>query len=318
MTADPDVLRRFYRLMLLCRRFEEKAAQVYGMEKIRGFCHLYIGQEAVAVGSILAARDDDYVITAYRDHAHALVRGTPPAAVMAELYGRKDGMSGGFGGSMHLFDASRRFMGGHGIVGGHTPMAAGMSFASRYKGEDTVTLCYLGDAAVNQGVFHESMNLAALWKLPVIYIVENNLYGMGTALNRALAGDMVARAAAYGMPADSVDGMDVEAVYERTRQAIELARTDGTPTFIEARCYRYRGHSMSDPATYRTREEVEQERRRDPINRLRTKMIEQGIESEQWFKAVDKEIRREVKEAEQEADRSPRPDPSLVDAYVYI
>ncbi len=317
MPLDADTLRRFYREMLLCRRFEEKAAQSYGQEKIHGFCHLYIGQEAVAVGSILAGRPDDYVIATYREHAHALVKGCDPGAVMAELYGKGTGVSKGFGGSMHLFNAEKRMMGGHGIVGGHSALAIGMAFSSRYKKEDSVTFCYLGDAAVNQGAFHESLNLAALWKLPVIFIVENNLYGMGTAASRAIAGDIIKRGEMYGIPSEVVDGMDIFAMYDASKRAVDRARADGTPSFLEARCYRFRGHSMSDPGNYRTKEEVAREQARDPIELLKKHMLEQNIEPEAWFKALDKEIRAIVQKAADFADQSPEPDLSLIDAFVY-
>lgn len=318
MPLEAETLREMYRAMLLCRRFEERAAQSYGQEKIRGFCHLYIGQEAVAVGSMFATRPDDYIITAYRDHAHPLVRGTEPGAVMAELYGKGTGASRGYGGSMHIFDAERRFMGGHGIVGGHTPLAAGFAFASRYRGEDSVTLCYLGDAAVNQGVFHETLNMAALWKLPVIYIVENNLYGMGTAVGRALYGEIVNRGKMYDIPSYVADGMDVEEMHRITSECVERARKDGTPSFIEAKCYRFRGHSMSDAGTYRTKEEVQQEQQRDPIERLKKQMLEQGIVTDDWLKALDKELRDICKKAADFADQSPLPDVADVEKYVLV
>jgi len=317
MQLDADMLRKCYRQMMLCRRFEEKCAQAYGQEKISGFCHLYIGQEAVAVGSILACRDDDFVLATYREHAHALVKGCPPREVMAELYGKSTGSSGGFGGSMHIFDPKRGMMGGHGIVGGHAPLAMGMAFAAKYEGKDTVTLCYLGDAAVNQGAFHETLNIASLWKLPVIFIVENNLFGMGTAVSRALVGDVVKRGLMYEIPSESIDGMDVIEVYTKVREAVDRARSESMPSFIEARCYRYKGHSMSDPQTYRSRDEVSREQQRDPIIRLKQKLLDDKIEDEAWFKAVDKEIRAEVKEAADFADRSEQPDASLLDAHVY-
>jgi len=318
MPLPAETLRKLYREMLLCRRFEERAAQSYGQEKIRGFCHLYIGQEAVAVGSVCAARPDDYVITAYRDHAHALIRGCDPGAVMAELYGKVTGSSRGMGGSMHIFDAERRFMGGHGIVGGHTPLASGFAFASRYLGKDEITLCYLGDAAVNQGAFHETLNLCSLWKLPVIFIVENNFYGMGTAVKRAIAGDIVKRGEMYDIPSYSVDGMDVLEMYRVTTECIERARKDGTPSFIEAKCYRFRGHSMSDAGTYRTKEEVQREQQRDPIEKLKKQLMDDGIETEAWFKALDKEIREICRQAADFADQSPQPDVSEVDRWVQV
>src|SRR3989475_3546504 len=263
---DRETLLTIFRQMLLIRRFEEKCAESYSMGKIGGFCHLYIGQEAVAVGAISAIRPDDYVLTSYREHAHAIAKGISPEAVMAELYGKAAGCSGGKGGSMHMFAKDVNFLGGHAIVGGQIPLATGVAFASKYKGTDQVTLCFFGEAAVNQGAFHESLNMAQLWKLPCIYICENNMYGMGTSLERAMSSQNVAsKACAYELASESVDGMDVLKMREATRRAIKRAREESLPTLLEARTYRYMGHSMSDPGKYRTRAEIEKYQERDPI-----------------------------------------------------
>ncbi len=255
------------RQMLLIRRFEERSAMLYQNQKIGGFCHLYSGQEPVAVGSIGALREDDYVITAYRDHGHALARGMDPMLAMAELLGKQAGCSKGKGGSMHFFDIEKGFLGGHAIVASHIPLAAGVAFAIQYRKEDRVVLCYFGDGAIDQGALHEGFNMASLWKLPVVYILENNQMSMGTHLHRhSCILDMTVRlGAAYGIPAASIDGNDVELMYQTTKQAIERARAGEGPGFIEARTYRFRGHSMSDPAKYRTKEELDQAKERDPI-----------------------------------------------------
>ena len=252
-----ELQRRMLRQMLLVRRFEEKAAEAYALGKIGGFCHLYVGQEAVAAGSLAVLRDDDYVICSYREHGQALVRGVPANAVMAELFGKATGCSRGKGGSMHLFDVSRRFMGGHAIVGGHIPLAAGLGFAIKYRGGDQVCLCYFGEAAVNIGVFHEALNMASVWKLPIIFCCENNRYGMGTAFERVAAvTDVVEHACSYDMAAELVNGMDAMAVYGATERAAERARKTGHPTLLEVRTYRFMGHSMSDPlhGVYRSEE----------------------------------------------------------------
>ena len=257
--------------MLLVRRFEEKTAEAYALGKIGGFCHLYIGQEAVAVGSSAALRPDDYVICSYREHAQALVRGVPPTAVMAELYGKATGCSKGKGGSMHLFDVSRRFMGGHAIVGGHLPLATGIGLGIKYRGGDQVCVCYFGEAAVNIGAFHEALNMASVWKLPVIFLCENNRYGMGTAFERVAAvTDVVEHACSYDMAAELVNGMDVHEVQRAVERAVQRARSGGHPTLLEVRTYRFMGHSMSDPlhGVYRTKEEVEDQKKRDPISQL--------------------------------------------------
>ncbi|MGH7541811.1 MAG: pyruvate dehydrogenase (acetyl-transferring) E1 component subunit alpha [Gemmatimonadota bacterium] len=309
------------RSMVGARRFEEKTAESYQMGKIGGFCHLYIGQEAVATGAISPLRDDDYVITAYRDHAQALVRGMSPESVMAELYGRVDGCSKGLGGSMHMFDRSLNFMGGHGIVGGHLPLAAGVGYAIRYRGGDQVCLCLFGDSVVNIGSFHESMNMAARWELPVIFLLENNSYGMGTEIRRVAAIDeLVDRGCAYrGMKSLAVDGMDVLAVRQATQEAIERARDEKLPSFIEARCYRYMGHSMSDPShgTYRTREEVEKWRSDDPILQFRRALIDAGRLTEEEYEQIDREAIERVEAAAEFADGSAAPDPATMYDYVY-
>src|SRR6266550_5684266 len=280
---DPGLVRKLLTDMLLIRRFEEKAAEAYALGKIGGFLHLYIGEEAVAVGTTSMLRPDDYAISAYREHGHCLAKGSDPKRVMAELFGRRDGLSKGKGGSMHLFDKSVNFLGGHGIVGAHLPPAAGAAFAIKYEGGDQVVLCYFGDGAVPEGEFHESMNLAALWKLPVIYLCENNRYAMGTAIHRALAQTEIWRfAETYGIHGEAVDGMDVLAIRECVGRAVERARRDKVPALIEARTYRFRGHSMRDPAgaVYRTKEEVEREKLRDPIVLFRDKAAGAGLHTD--------------------------------------
>jgi pyruvate dehydrogenase E1 component alpha subunit len=316
-----EALIDMYYQMLLIRRFEEKAAQMYGLEKIMGFCHLYNGQEAIAVGSNAALRETDYFITAYRDHGHALVRGITPNAVMAELYGKVTGCSKGKGGSMHLFDAEKRMMGGHAIVGGHIPLAAGFAFGSKYQGKDDVSVCFFGEAAANQGVFHETLNIAALWKLPVIYICENNRYGMGTAFERAFAvWDIFERAASYDMPRAVVDGMDVIAMYLETKKAVDRARQENIPTLLEARTYRFRGHSMSDPihGHYRTKDEVEEMKKKDPIVNLGELLKTEHILTEDDIKEMDQEIKRIVNESVEFAESSPEPPLEALFEDVYV
>src|SRR5213594_4449461 len=317
--SQAELHRRMLRQMLLIRHFEEKAAEGYALGKIGGFCHLYIGQEAVAVGSLNALRDDDYVICSYREHGQALVRGISPNAVMAELYGKATGSSHGKGGSMHLFDAGKRFMGGHGIVGGHIPLAAGLGFAIKYRGGDQICLCYFGEAAVNIGAFHEALNMASVWKLPIIFCCENNRYGMGTAFERVAAvTDVVEHACSYDMAAELVNGMDVSAVYEATQRAVRRARSDGHPTLLEVRTYRFMGHSMSDPlhGVYRTKEEVEEQKKRDPISQLAGKLKEEGVLDEAGLNALDAEARAEAEEAVRFADQSPDPDPTELTTHV--
>jgi pyruvate dehydrogenase E1 component alpha subunit len=302
--------RHWYRQLCLIRRFEEKAAEAYSLGKIGGFCHLYIGQEAVAVGVMAALREDDYIVTSYREHGHALARGMTSRSIMAELYGKVDGCSHGKGGSMHLFDASINFLGGHGIVGGQIPLGTGMAFASKYRGTDQVSVSFFGEAAANIGSFHESLNMASLWKLPAIYIMENNGYGMGTSIARATANmDLFHRAYSYDMEAEAVDGQDVFAVKDAMDRAVKRARTESEPTLLEMRTYRYVGHSMSDAAhgTYRTKEEVETYRKRDPIAVLGEHLTEQGHIDEAGLTAIDDEVKLEVQGAMDFAEQSPDP-----------
>lgn len=312
-----DLLRQ----MIVARRFEEKTAEVYQAGKIGGFCHLYIGQEAVAVGAISPLRADDYVVTAYRDHAQAIIRGVTPNAVMAELFGRVDGCSKGYGGSMHMFDKSLNFMGGHGIVGGHLPLATGVGYTIRYRGGDQVCLCFFGDSVVNIGAFHESLNMAARWKLPLVFLLENNQYGMGTDIRRVAAvKELKDRGLAYdGLTSLDVDGMDVLAVRQAVEEAIERGRTEKTPTFIEARCFRYMGHSMADPShgTYRTKEEVEKWRSDDPIIGFHRRLSEAGRLSEEEYEALDREAIEVAEAAAEFAEQSPFPDPDAIYRTVY-
>jgi pyruvate dehydrogenase E1 component alpha subunit len=318
LTEDPQTLIKLFQQMLLIRRFEEKCAESYALGKIGGFCHLYIGQEAVAVGAISAIRPDDYVITSYREHGQAITKGISPAAVMAELYGKADGCSHGKGGSMHLFSSEVNFLGGHAIVGGQIPLGTGVAFASKYKETDQVTLCFFGEAAVNQGSFHESLNLAQLWKLPCIYICENNQYGMGTSLERAMAGQSVAqRACAYEIAAEIVDGMDALAMRQATRRAVERARRESLPTLIEARTYRYMGHSMSDPGNYRTRAEIEKYQERDPIKLFSAMLKENDILDDKKIAELDAQLKEQVEKAARFADESPEPNAQELYTNVY-
>lgn len=312
--------REWLRQMLLIRRFEEKAGEAYSLGRIGGFCHLYIGQEAVAVGSIAALGPQDYITCSYREHGHALARGITPRACMAELFGKATGCTKGKGGSMHLFDASLGFLGGHGIVGGHIPLATGMAFASKYRGEDRVAICYFGEAAVNNGAFHEALNMAALWKLPAIFLCENNRYGMGTALERASAiYDISERACSYDMANEVVDGQDVLAVKAATDRAVARARSDMLPTLLEVRTYRFMGHSMSDPihGHYRTREEVEEHRKRDPIVVWGDRLKAEGLIDEDGIKALDAEAISQVEDAYQFAETSPDPEQGELFTDVY-
>ncbi len=286
---DTQFLLKLLKEMLLVRRFEEKCAQMYGLQKIGGFCHLYIGQEAVAIGSI-AALDltKDYVLTGYRDHAHALVCGMTPNSVMAELFGKMTGCSRGKGGSMHMFDAEKHFYGGNGIVGGQIPIATGVALKIAYQEEDGVVLCYFGDGAIHQGAYHESLNLAKIWNLPIIYICENNQYGMGTAFHRVSAvHDFSVMGNSYGIPGKQINGMDVIEVYEEVSAAVEHARQDKLASFLEIKTYRYRGHSMSDPAKYRTKEELKEQKERDPILMLKTTMKEARLLTDDEYQAID-------------------------------
>ncbi|MCY1076605.1 pyruvate dehydrogenase (acetyl-transferring) E1 component subunit alpha [Archangium sp. miwbw1] len=304
-----DLLLTMYRKMYLMRRFEERAGQQYGLGKIAGFCHLYIGQEAVAAGVEEAIRPDDYMLSGYRDHAQPLARGSDAGMVMAELFGRTGGYSKGKGGSMHIFDIENHYYGGYGIVGAQIGLAAGMAFASRYRNEDRITVCYFGDAAANQGVFHETLNMAAKWKLPVLYICENNRYGMGTAIARVAAvPEIHKRACAYGIRGEAVDGMDVLKMYEAVKDAAAYIRAGNGPVLMEANTYRFRGHSMADPSTYRTKQEVEDERKNDPIPRLKDYAIKQKLAKEEEFDAIEEEVKQQVDAAVKFADESPEPD----------
>jgi pyruvate dehydrogenase E1 component alpha subunit len=307
---DTGIARKIYHDMVLIRRFEEKAAEAYALGKIGGFLHLYIGEEAVAVGATSAMRPDDYAIAAYREHGHCLAKGADPRRAMAELYGRVDGLSKGKGGSMHLFDKSNNFLGGHAIVGAHLPLATGVGFAIKYRGGDQVIACYFGDGAVPEGEFHEAMNLASLWKLPVIFVCENNRYAMGTSLERALAETEIYKfGRSYNMPGETVDGMDVVAIREVVAKAVARARADGTPSLIEARTYRFRGHSMRDPAgaVYRTKEEVEREKLRDPIVLFRERARTERWLTDDDVREIDKSVNDLVDEAVAFADASPEP-----------
>jgi pyruvate dehydrogenase E1 component alpha subunit len=311
-SAGTDLLKKFYADMLLIRRFEEKAGQLYGMGLIGGFCHLYIGQEAVVVGMQAALTPGDKVITAYRDHGHMLACGMDPKGVMAELTGRATGYSKGKGGSMHMFSREKNFYGGHGIVGAQVPIGTGLAFAGRYRKDNTVTLTYFGDGAANQGQVYESFNMAELWKLPVVYVIENNQYAMGTSVERASAEQHLwKRGASFNIPGEEVDGMDVEAVYAAGQKAVEWCRTGKGPMILEMKTYRYRGHSMSDPAKYRTREEVQMVReKRDPIEHLGLRMVAQGIATDDDLKTIDKQTRQVVNTAAEFATESPEPAPA--------
>lgn len=316
--TDKSLLREMLYQMVLGRRFEEKCAEVYRMGKIGGFCHLYIGQEAIAVGSMLALEPDDMVVTSYRDHVQAMVKGIAPEAVMAELFGKEGGCVKGKGGSMHMFSAEHHFYGGHGIVGGQIGVGTGMAYAAKYKNSGQVVLCFFGEAAVNQGIFHESLNMAQLWKLPCIYICENNQYGMGTSQDRAMSTRNIARKAdAFEMANEFVDGMDVMAVREATLRAIERARRDGSPTLLEVRAYRYMGHSMSDPGNYRTREEIAKYQERDPIVLFKDSLKEAKVLTDKDFEKIEQEAIEATERALKFAEESPLPDESelLTDVY---
>jgi pyruvate dehydrogenase E1 component alpha subunit len=309
-TSDEEIAA--YRTMLLIRRFEEKAGQLYGMGLIGGFCHLYIGQEAVVAGMQLALNPGDEVITGYRDHGHMLACGMDPKGVMAELTGRRGGYSKGKGGSMHMFSVEKGFYGGHGIVGAQVPLGTGLAFANRYRGNDSVCLTYFGDGAANQGQVYESFNMAELWKLPVIYVIENNRYAMGTSVTRSSAQpDLSKRGVSFNIPGEQVDGMDVRAVRAAGEQAVAWARAGKGPYILEMMTYRYRGHSMSDPAKYRPREEVQRMRsEHDPIEQVRVRLLQNHIASEEALKEIDASIRNIINEAAEFATNDPEPDPS--------
>jgi len=319
LNLNKQKVSEYYRRMVLIRKFEEAAARLYMQGIIRGFMHLYIGEEAIAAGAISALEAKDYVITHYRDHGHALARGVDPKACMAELCGKATGTSGGKGGSMHLFDASKNFMGGHAIVAAHLPIAVGLALASKYRGEDSVTACFFGDGAVNEGEFHEAMNLASLWKLPVLFFLENNLYGMGTHIDQAHAGgrDIYLAAEAYKIPAAQIDGMDVVAVHEATQEALKRLRAGNGPVFLEAMTYRYRGHSISDPGQYRESSEVDEFRDKDPILRLKELALGEGLVSAKELELIDGEIEAIIDEAAQFAMESPAPSAESLYTNVY-
>lgn len=306
-------------LMLLIRRFEERASQQYQAQKIGGFCHLYIGQEAVVVGAVAAARPDDYLITAYRDHAHALARGTSADACMAELFGKATGCSRGLGGSMHFFDKEHHMYGGHAIVGAHVPLAVGMAFASKYRAEDRVTLCFFGDGAINQGAFHEALNLAGLYKLPIVFVCENNLFAMGTSVERSTSlKEIVDRAEGYDIPGTVIDGMNFREVRDKLAEIIDSIRKEPHPAFAEIRTYRYRGHSMSDPASYRTKEQLEKFRLDDPITRLRAQLAREESLTNEQFDKMDKQAKETALASVRFAEKSPEPPLEKLYDYTYV
>ena len=310
---------RWFEMMYLMRRFEDRSGQLYGMQKIRGFCHLYIGQEACAAGAITALTPDDKWITAYRDHAHPLGLGTDPRAVMAELYGKETGISKGKGGSMHIFDKSKNFFGGHGIVGGQVPLGAGMAFAEKYLKTKNVAICYMGDGAVRQGAFHEALNLSMLWKLPVIFVIENNGYAMGTSVKRTSnVTELYTLGEGYDIPSEPVDAMSVEAVHLAVSRAAERARAGEGPSLLEFRTYRYKGHSMSDPQKYRTKEEVDEYKKRDPIEVVRTTILEKKFATEKELDAIVEKVNAQVEDSVKFAEESNFPDPKEAMKDIYV
>jgi pyruvate dehydrogenase E1 component alpha subunit len=309
-TYENEFLLKLLEEMVLIRRFEEKASQCYGLRKIGGFCHLYIGQEAVCVGAFATLdMTKDYVYTTYRDHGHAISAGMNCDVIMAELFGKADGCSRGKGGSMHLFDKQKHFFGGHGIVGAHIPLATGTAFKIKYMKEDGVVLCFFGDGAIHNGAFHESMNLARIWKLPVLFICENNQYGMGTDFRRVSSvEDFSVKAAGYDMPGRQVDGMDVLKVYEEVKEAVELAREESMPSLLEIKTYRYVGHSMSDPATYRSKDEVSEYKEQDPILILKNKMLKDDSVTEKAYKTIDDRCKQIAEDSVKFAEQSQNPE----------
>lgn len=310
---------KWYEEMLLWRKFEEKAGQLYIQQKIRGFCHLYIGQEAVVAGSVAAMEEGDKVITAYRDHVHPIALGVPAKEIMAELYGKKTGIVKGKGGSMHMFSKEKNFFGGHGIVGGQIPLGAGIAFADKYRGDKNVTLTYMGDGAVRQGAFHEALNMAMTWKLPVIFIIENNNYAMGTSVERTSnVSDLYKLGHGYEMPSEPVNGMSLEAVYEAVKKAADRARKGEGPTLLEMKTYRYKGHSMSDPAKYRTKEEVEDYKKQDPIQQVLETITKNKYASDEELEAIQLRVKDAVEECVKFSEESPFPDPSDLYEDVYV
>lgn len=317
ITKDTYLL--WYESMLLMRKFEEKAGQLYGQQKIRGFCHLYIGQEAILAGAMSVLTPDDSMITAYRDHAHALARGMSPNEIMAELYGKATGCSKGKGGSMHMFSKEHNFYGGHGIVGGQIPLGAGVAFAEKYKGTTNVNVCYMGDGAVRQGALNETFNMAMLWKLPVIFVCENNGYAMGTSVARTTnMVDIYKIGLGFDMPCAPVDGMDPVAVHNAMDEAVQRARNGEGPTFLEMRTYRYKGHSMSDPAKYRTKEEVEVYKSKDPVEVVRKAIEDKKYADEAWFEQINQKVKDQVEESVKFAEESAYPEPSELYNDVYV
>ena len=314
-----DTYLGWYESMLLMRKFEEKAGQLYGQQKIRGFCHLYIGQEAVLAGAMSVIKPEDSMITAYRDHAHAIAKGVTPNAIMAELYGKATGCSKGKGGSMHMFSKEHHFYGGHGIVGGQVPLGAGVAFAEQYRGTQFVNITYMGDGAVHQGSLTETFNMAALWKLPVIFVCENNGYAMGTSVERSTADtDIYKIGLPYGIPSSPVDGMDPAAVHKAMDEAVQRARNGEGPTFLEMRTYRYKGHSMSDPQKYRTKEELEAYKAKDPIELTKHIIESEGYADAKWFEDIDAKVKAEVDESVKFAEESPWPEASELYTDVYV
>ena len=319
MKFNKDTYLEWYRIMMLVRRFEEKSAQLYGKQKIKGFCHLYTGQEAVVAGMMSAITKDDKVITAYRDHGHALAMGMSANSVMAELYGKATGCSGGKGGSMHMFSKEHNFFGGHGIVGAQIPLGAGMALAEQYRGTKNVSICFFGDGAVRQGALHEAFNMAMLWKLPVIFICENNEYAMGTSVSRTTnMNDIYKIGLAYDMPSKQVDGMKCETVHEAVFEAAENAREGNGPTFLEIKTYRYRGHSMSDPANYRTKNELNSYKDKDPIETTKATILKKKYASEKALDEMEDKIIEDVEAGVEFAENSPLPDPSELFKDVYV
>lgn len=321
MSATPikkETYLSWYKSMLLMRKFEEKTGQLYGQQKIRGFCHLYIGQEAVVAGAMSVLRPEDSMITAYRDHAHAIAKGMSPNEAMAEMYGKATGCSKGKGGSMHFFSKEHKFMGGHGIVGGQIALGAGIAFAEMYNGTDNVCVCYMGDGAVRQGALNETFNMAMLWKIPVVFVVENNGYAMGTSLARTTNQlDIYKMGLAFDMPSKAVDGMSVVDVHNAMDEAVQRARKGDGPTFLEIRTYRYKGHSMSDPAKYRTKDELEKYKGQDPILTTKAAILKKKYATDKWFTEVEEEVKEIVNEAVRFAEESPYPDLSELYKDVY-
>lgn len=319
INLDKAAVANYHRQMLTIRRFEEASGRLYMQGRIRGFLHLYIGQEAVAVGAISSLNEDDYVVTHYRDHGHALAKGMAPRVIMAELCGKATGSSGGKGGSMHLFDVSKRFMGGYAIVAGQLPIAVGIALGIKYKHENSLVMCFLGDGAINEGEFHESMNLASLWELPILFYLENNLYGMGSHVDRTHAGgrDLYLSAESYKVPGAQVDGMDIVAVREATTEALERIRSGGGPVFLEAMTYRFRGHSMADPASYRQSSEVDVWRESDPIERFKKQAIENDLITEEEISSIDSEVETVIEEAVNYALQSPDAEMDSLFEHIY-